>query len=357
MKALKEMPQNRYHLILKGDAKDKLRDLPNDSVDCIVTSPPYFRQRNYDEATTVWDGNIDCIHRINENNDYCMRCGGKRQQLGDEDDFEFYILHLMQITKELKRILKPTGVLFWNMSDSYAGSGGANRAKLREGQLPYNGSGRQNGIENKSLMLLPERFAISMVNEDWILRNKIIWWKRSCLPTSATDRLTNRWEYVYFFTKSRQYYFNLNAIRKPYAESTIHGVSLKRGYNGQARKNYRDASAQNPSDVKRRIIKSIQKYGGANPGDIFDVQPEPHLFNHFAAYPYKLVETLLKAGCPVGGTVLDPFAGSGTTGIAAERLNLNSILVEISPKYIQLIKERMNWGNLLLGEDITWEEV
>ena len=717
--------------IINGNALDELKKLPDESIDCVVTSPPYYGLRSYKDAETIWGGNPICEHEWieykasllheNRNNtvgtqeqvhnatgttfikkydsliaNICSKCGAWKGQLGLEPTYQMYLEHLLMITAELKRVLKKTGTLFWNMGDSYASEGGPSRhrgysdpkwAKARNGSFDEPTSYPQ-GIKPKSLMMLPERFAIGMIDQGWILRNKIIWykclggnvpvyaksgdkvirtiikdlaklpvehlylptpqgWRRilriekqpkselltihlrngfrievtpehrflvngsfieasklrngdkldhanlpdevgtplgtyengwcvglwlaegnyemegksarfslnvkendlsgklkvwsekyagryrehnygnskavvisgevpyaiikhytskagakhkrlsgsafsennkflegvldgflagdgyydakndryrfylttnrdliedlrvicnrlgffmrtrlkkatannkeyrayqieirkrrtghfnqkddfeilkiektkgysyeieietphvfilpdgtlthnsNGMPSSVRDRYSNKWEYIFFFVKSKKYFFDLDAVRKPLKESSIKRIRqnvleqfntgkvhdfpddnmniqnilihMKQKYEGdRSRSNIkhdlavnRKGSYDDPLHTKPYNLK------GANPGDVLDIPTRPHKFAHFAVYPETLIEPLIKAGCPENGTVLDPFAGSGTTGVVAQRLKRNAILIEISSEYINIINERI----------------
>ena len=176
-----------------------LKQLPDNSIDCIITSPPYYGLRSYKGTETDWNGWFG--------------------QLGLEPTYQMYIEHLLMVTAELKRVLKPSGILFWNMGDSYAGKMGK-RQGWNDNKISYtreealeNGTtfylnANYGNIQNKSLMMIPERFAIAMIDQGWILRNKIIWYKPNGLPSSVKDRLTNKWEYVFFFVKSKKYFLD-----------------------------------------------------------------------------------------------------------------------------------------------------
>ena len=245
------------NILINKNVIDGLKEIPDESVDCIITSPPYYGLRSYKGADTIWGGNSECEHEwvigdhkyrsggvesANTGNDKksashldyysntCSICGAWKGQLGLEPTHLMYIEHLMLVTKELNRVLKKTGTLFWNMGDSYAGNMGS-RAGWQDSK--YSGT-REEGINNgvslflkadygniqtKSLMMMPERFAMAMIDDGWILRNKIVWYKSNGMPSSVKDRFSNKWEYVFFFTKSKRYYFDLDSIRNPLLES------------------------------------------------------------------------------------------------------------------------------------------
>jgi len=397
-----------------------LKQIPDNSVDCIITSPPYYGLRSYKGADTIWGGDPNCEHDFeirehhtqgqsdkattespikglekNWKEGFCSKCGAWKGQLGLEPTYQMYIDHLLTVTAELKRILKPSGTLFWNMGDSYAGKMGK-RQGWNDNKISYTREeALENGttfylnadygnIQNKSLMMIPERFAIAMIDQGWILRNKIIWFKRNGIPTSTKDRLANKWEYIFFFVKSKKYFFNLDTIRKPLADPDrmLRGVSGKRYSQSEAI----EAFFGNPHhginkprpNVKHNMNLNIENYlsKGANPGDVintpairykswysnpghkfthereydpnadgsdfWDIPTKPHTFAHFAVFPETLVEPLIKAGCPQNGVVLDPFAGSGTTLLVALNHGLDAIGIEISKEYIPIIETRTN---------------
>ena len=420
--------------LMNGNVLDMLKKIPDESVDCVVTSPPYYGLRSYKGADTIWGGDSECEHEwvigdhkyrsggvesANTGNDKksashldyysntCSKCGAWKGQLGLEPTYQMYIEHLMLVTKELKRVLKKTGTLFWNMGDSYAGNMGS-RAGWQDSK--YSGT-REEGINNgvslflkadygniqtKSLMMMPERFAMAMIDDGWILRNKIVWFKRNGIPSSVKDRLSNKWEYVFFFTKSKRYYFDLDSIRNPLLESPANRTSHKNIAKLNMEKKITEYSGiySNITSEESEIYgspraRNMRKFAsekqdnqnGANPGDVnfdetayysfndpniqiafidflererpellmpvlLDIPTRPHKFAHFAVFPETLVMPLIKAGCPVGGTVLDPFAGSGTTGVIAEILGRNSILIDISSEYVDIINERFKPENL-----------
>ena len=579
--------------IRNGNVIDELRKIPSESVDCVVSSPPYYSLRDYSgvamysdadidkvkviaisdlqehrdrvsdsqkgryyltepvfndkekkwfinlkyDVSEIWGENLECEHewieyarrgqsggknsdklnikKSNEQNfqifedqkqNVCSKFGAWKGQLGLEPTYQMYIDHMMLVMKELKRILKKTGTLFWNMGDSYSGSGGAggdyNPGGIREGQPKYKQG--KSEIPSKSLMMIPERLAMAMIDDGWILRNKLCWFKKNAMPTSVLDRFSNKWEYVFFFTKSQKYYFDLDSIRKPLAESSIKRISQENISNQfKSGKSAEFAETDPVNNIPKIMNNMHQKYqqegaykgshsgyfnedgslrvnqNGANPGDviepeavdeginskngshynpnganprgmnhdeilydlfmdldiqdafvdylemerpellmpsILDIPTMPHSFAHFAVFPETLVDPLITAGCPSEvcvkcgkpklpfftdtgryydhgtgeyaeyhtketnrkivdvtgvsdssvfntdlikervikwlpscncnagfepGTVLDPFAGSGTVGVVAKKQGKNAILIEVSPEYVEIIKKRL----------------
>jgi site-specific DNA-methyltransferase (adenine-specific) len=305
--------------IYTGDALEVLQTLPDNSIDCVITSPPYWGLRDYNVAG----------------------------QLGQEDTPEAYIRALLVIFNEVRRVLKPGGTCFVNLGDTYAG-GGAGTTKnadisdyIRKSKQSYilpNGAAKsaifRGTDKNKSLLMTPYRFAWQMIEAGWLLRNIIVWHKPNQMPSSAKDRFTVDFEPVFFFTKKQQYYFvqQLEPYTKPLNRWTgdnliARGQSLWAAGTGQ--KVYRNRNMRpNPNGRNMRTVWSIKTV--------------PFKGAHFAAYPEKLVERLLLAGCPPGGVVLDPFMGAGTTAIVAKRLSRNYVGIEMNPEYVTMANARLS---------------
>lgn len=375
------------------DALGGLRQLPNECIDCVAGSPPYWGLRDYGGATTtIWDGDPNCDHDFRESvirsrsklgsggkafatgdrmgaGSYvttsmsCTKCGAWRGQLGMEPDVDLYVKHLADIFDEVKRVLKPTGTVWINIGDSYGGSSGTVRyAAKRKGDssiLPSNlnhlpAMGHVRGRWDKCLMAVPERFMLEMLNRGWILRNKVIWHKPNPLPCSVKDRLANTWEFLFFFVKSKKYHFDLDAIRIPHKTKPRYPVfkPAKRrkapGLKGN-RLPPRDAEVgayhlrgKNPGDVTScdsggDFLKIATKPGFKLPG--------ASAGTHFAVFPDTLIERPIQSGCPPppeAGIVLDPFMGSGTTAIVARRLGRHFLGLEMNPDYVRLAEHRLD---------------
>lgn len=292
-----------------GDALEVLKTFPNESIDCVVTSPPYWALRDY----------------------------GADGQLGLEPTFDEYIKKLCDIFDEVKRVLKSTGTCFVNIGDTYS--------SVRYGNDPGT-SGRRNRTETpimkkeielaeKSLCQIPSRFAIEMTNRGWILRNEIIWHKPNSMPSSAKDRFTVDFEKMFFFVKNQKYYFDTQyepwtGLRK----SDIERAKAKhQGYQGK------NADGKQSQGIKGQPVGDPEK--GRIKRTVWSISTQAFNDTHFAVFPELLVKTPVLAGSPTGGVVLDPFAGSGTTLYVARLLDRKYVGIDINPKYLEIINRRV----------------
>jgi DNA modification methylase len=285
--------------IITGDAATVLKTLPDNYVDCIITSPPYYGLRDY----------------------------GNNNQIGLESTLDEYLNKLLEVTLECKRILKPSGTLWWNHGDSYGGScmtGGDSKKEISERMRRTKVNTR---VSQKSLAMTPYRLALHMVDEQgWILRNQIIWHKPNCMPSSVKDRFTVDYEPVFFFTKNKKYYFKQlfdvvgEETKKRYKYEFFAGKDAKLGHT-----------------VGRKILNSK----GRNKRCVWAITTKPFKESHFATFPEGLVLLLIEAGCPEGGIVLDPFAGAGTTLLVAKKMGRQYIGIELNPEYIDMAQKRL----------------
>ena len=325
------LPRNQ---ILVGDALDRVRELPDTSVDCVVTSPPYFRLRNYDHDN----------------------------QLGLEAHVDEWVAGLRTLLTEVRRVLVPTGTVWLNLGDSYS-------------TKPAEGAGR------KSLLLGPERLALLLVKEGWLVRNKIVWAKTNTIPTSVADRLATKHEFIYVLARSPTYFFDLDSIREPHVSRPPKRRASTRP---TSRKQDRPAWLGPNSDGDRGLA-ALHAAGllghplGKNPGDVWRLAVSGYRGPHFATFPVSLARRMVEAGCPerrcgqcraaykrpvrrLGavatrlalramcdcdaasepGLVLDPFIGSGTTAIAAEALGRDWLGIELNPDYVVLASDRID---------------
>lgn len=355
--------------------------LQDKSVNCIITSPPYWSLRKYDIPDLIWDGeNVtpsilrgeECKHewgnrikgknykpgktatvgstlsceKWNPNNQgqFCLHCSAWRGQLGLEPTIDLYLKHLMQIMDECKRVLRDDGTMFVNLGDSYSGSGCGTNDYRTEASKSIQGIGKNinlyktggiaqkiKDIPSKSLCLIPYRFAIEMVNRGWILRNIIIWHKPNCMPASVKDRFTVDFEPVFFFVKNRKYWFE-----QQYESQTEYTTG---GFLNKATSKYGKAGLTSLVDAKINPR-------GRNRRCVWIIPTQPYPEFHFATFPEALVEFMIRAGCPKGGIVLDPLCGSGTTIRVAEKLNRVGIGYDLAydnleDKRMRLIQKEM----------------
>jgi DNA modification methylase len=350
-----------------GHALTELVALPSESVDCIMTSPPYWGLRTYKTEPQIW-GENHCEHdfslsapprRQRKESDivnldskqatvggsnydanggqFCPKCNAWRGELGLEPTIELYISHLILIFNEVKRVLKKTGTCWVNIDDSYnsgtAFNHGCPGSKSAYGEWDgYWAKHRQiaSTVPAKSLCLIPSRFVLAMVEHGWILRNDIVWYKPNPMPESVKDRFTTSWEHLFFFVKSKRYWFEQQF--EPITEATI----IRNLYPHSGGGPYQINRPREPGEFGDTEL-------GRNKRDIWEINTQPCPFPgvHFATFPEKLCETPILAGCPQDGVVLDPFAGSGATGAVAKRLGRKYIGIELSEAYCKLHVKRL----------------
>ena len=302
-----------------GDARTVLSGMPDQSANCIVTSPPYWGKRDY-------------------------RVAG---QYGHEDTPQAYVDTLRETFAEAHRVLADDGTCWLNLGDSYsASSGGATGLHAYLG--PHITTHRVPGLPAKNLLGLPWRVAFALQDDGWILRNAVIWHKPNAMPESVRDRLSCRHELVFLFVKQAAYWFDLDPIREPHTASTRRAISRSR-----TRPPARPDTCTRPSKYRPGTpeVTTARRYGdrrhsrghpnGRNPGDVWSIPTRPYKGPHFAAYPIDLPRRCIAAGCKPGGTVLDPFAGSGTTGLAAIQLGRRFTGIDLSPGFARLAAERL----------------
>jgi site-specific DNA-methyltransferase (adenine-specific) len=326
--------------IVQGNVLNVLKQMPEKSINMVVTSPPYWGLRNYNTNPQIWDGSENCehewkseiirkrtdgdkpgksskiaSHRPNDTvnrpdiiNTYCTKCGAWKGELGNESSYELYIKHLIQIFNEVKRVLTDDGTCWVNLGDSYVRNNCHN-------------------IKDKSLIGIPDRFKIGMIDNEWICRNDIIWHKPNAMPESVRDRFTDDYERIFFFTKNKKYYFEQQ--KEPVCDS----YNGKRG-SGKTRKKLQSAMCGDTNDV-------VKIYQDRNKRCVWSINTQSFKEAHFAVYPEQLIETPIKAGCPENGIVMDIFMGSGTTGLVSRRLNRNYIGIELNPEYIEIAEKRI----------------
>ena len=348
--------------ILQGDCRDVLKTLPDESVHCVVTSPPYWGLRDY----------------------------GVDGQIGMEDTPEAFVGALVQVFHEVRRVLRDDGTLWLNMGDSYAtgrggtampaetlagGIGGKGDDAAHRGRLaqvpngknpnapiatyqPHRNAGAI-GLKHKDLVGVPWRLAFALQADGWYLRQDIIWSKPNPMPESVRDRCTKAHEYLFMLAKSERYYYDQDAIKEPaimaLATPDANGSTINGGAYGRHVLAEAIPEKQRRTDKQRghsrrhagfndrwdAMEKSEQCGGMRNKRSVWEVATKPYAEAHFATFPPDLIEPCIQAGCPEGGTVLDPFGGAGTTGLVADRHKRNAILIELNPEYAEMARKRI----------------
>lgn len=321
--------------IICGDALSELKKLPDKSIQCCVTSPPYFGLRDYKV-----DG-----------------------QIGNEFTPAEYVNNLVAIFHEVRRVLAHDGTLWLNLGDSYANDGkwgghtGGKHAKVLHNS-PIGRNKRYTGLKPKDLIGIPWRVAFALQADGWYLRSDIIWHKPNPMPESAKDRPTKSHEYIFLLSKSKNYYYDADTIAEPSGS-----------WNGSKFDDVRDltvrpTTGRGPRNIVGNMsergvtrtteglnLKSSEEKTGPtkNKRDVWTVATDQFSDSHFATFPKKLITPCVLAGCPVGGTVLDPFAGSGTTGEVCLENRRKAVLIELNPEYIKLIEKRCDATQVLLA--------
>ncbi|AXB43671.1 DNA-methyltransferase [Amycolatopsis albispora] len=371
------MPQPYFHnhgiTLYTGDATTVMARLPERSVDCVVTSPPYWGLRDY--GTGRWTGgDPTCAHQVpaqrHLNRQRCHRCGARRedQQHGLEPTPQDYIDRLLAVFSELARVLADTGTVWLNLGDSYSAEPPGKAAEpMRASTLSGRGAAaplresvrradvrRTRSLPRKNLVGMPWRVAFALQADGWILRNAIVWHKPNAMPESVRDRLSNRYEMVFLLTTQQRYFFNLDAIREPLARPEALGEGIviggqnkgrdggigaterRRGRSIYGKYDHAEPFASRPHGQAMRPTGTRHTTGhphGKNPGDVWSIATRPLREAHFAAFPIDLPHRCITASCPDGGTVLDPFSGAATTGIAARQLGRSYIGIDLNPEF------------------------
>lgn len=293
--------------IIIGDVRDKLAELADESVHCVVTSPPYFGLRDY----------------------------GVEGQIGLEATPEDYTTALVEVFREVRRVLRDDGTLWLNLGDSYNAHPGQRKTTDRVGKKQETNAGSNTtgsrcapDLKPKDLLGIPWRVAFALQADGWWLRSDIIWAKPNPMPESVTDRPTSAHEHVFLLAKSERYYFDADAAKEPPSENKPWGDS-----NGGSKQR---ALGHN---LGGRL--GIPAGFGRNIRNVWTISTAAYSEAHFATFPPALVEPCIKAGSPIGGTVLDPFLGAGTTALVADQLGRNCIGIELNPAYAELARQRI----------------
>lgn len=410
--------------ILEGDCRDVLRTLSDESVHCIVTSPPYFGLRDYDIQPQIWGGDEACEHEWSAivrtgggkqnssgkrwqhtsggvsghgaaSTNTCASCGAWKGCLGLEPTPDLFVEHMVAVFRECHRVLREDGTLWLNIGDSYATNGGPGWQGKTGQRSDRRFTGTRNtvamreqartayaGHKPKDLIGVPWMLAFALRADGWFLRQDIIWAKPNPMPESVTDRCTKAHEYLFLLSKSSRYFYDGVAISEEaiygneavYADDTpgLHsgeshegsGKTTRRfakgvagwgtGRNSAVEHNVtgRETHAQLVKAENRTVeVGAIVK---RNKRSVWNVPTAPFKEAHFATFPPKLIEPCVLAGSPRGGVVLDPFGGAGTTGLVADRLQRDAILIELNPGYAAMARRRIEGDSpLFTGRAVT----
>ena len=377
------MPNAR---ILIGDARKRLAEIPDGSVRCVVTSPPYFGLRDYGTADYE-GGDPTCEHTISAvdadrlavftervtrgDRTTCLKCGATRvdSQIGLEQTPDAYVSEMVGLFREVWRVLADDGTLWLNIGDSYAGGGGGNYNKTgvsqAGGQHITNVRNRPEWLENagmkpKDLMGIPWRLAFALQADGWYLRSDIIWAKPNPMPESVRDRPTKSHEYVFLLSKSAKYYYDHEAVKEPLADSSWgraeRAKSAKEKYGSPARPDSKqvidgiDQSHAYAGLATGRSNGYDTETGKRNRRSVWTITTKPFRGAHFAVMPEALVEPCVLAGSQEGDTVLDPFTGSGTVAVVSLRFGRHFIGTELNPEYGEIAYNRITGDQPLMNQ-------
>ena len=416
-------------MIRIGHVVDHLRGMPEHSVQCAVTSPPYYGLRDYGLASVIWapvqfapmagmpempfpaHANLgrfpDCRHEWDDwkeshdvretvtkdhqkhhHGQFCRKCGAWRGCLGLDPDPNLYIGHLVQVFREVRRVLRKDGTLWLNLGDSYANGG--RKTRDADNKLAARGMNSRSddptGIKPKDLMGTPWRAAFALQADGWWLRSDIVWEKPNAMPESVTDRPTRSHEMIFLLTPSNRYFYDHIALKTPASESSVARVRQKNFANQTGGDKDYGKTGVNTNRSIRKTLENFAKNPMRNKRDVWTVSTRPYKGAHFAVFPPDLVEPMIRAGTseagacphcrkpwtriterktewepgcacqkhdplpganpvpgasPVPCVVLDPFGGSGTTAMVAQRLGRQWEIIEANPHYAPLAEERL----------------
>jgi len=338
----------QVNIIYNENCLTGLKKMPDNSVDCCITSPPYFGLRDY----------------------------GTDEQMGLEATPELFIEKLTEVFTEVRRVLKTEGTLWLNLGDSYSGSGKGIGDTTGDKWKQATNKGSRNGkflkintgLKPKDLIGIPWMAAFALRSSGWYLRQDIIWHKPNPMPESVTDRCTKSHEYVFLLSKSAKYYYDHEAIKQPMAANSINRLSQNvdgqegsdrvpgktNGKMKAVRANGIVRDRMLDYDSKEKTLRGNNNRGQyqkesdiplpdalANKRSVWTVTTKPFSGAHFATFPQDLIVDMIKAGCPEGGIILDPFMGAGTTAVVARKLNRNFIGYELNPEYLKIAETRL----------------
>lgn len=326
--------------IFVGDCREVLRTLPDESIHCCVTSPPYFGLRDY----------------------------GVDGQIGLEPSVGTYVEEMVSVAREIHRVLRPDGTFWLNLGDSYSrsGKGGSPgtskniKQKTNVGSLSTRGRVQNTRLVAKQLFGVPWRVALALQDDGWLLRQDIVWHKPNPMPESVRDRCTRAHEFIFMFSKNAKYYYDSEAIMEPrsqgeqrptfrggaYCNNSTHDNSNggKSTVVGNVRVDKQRGHSRRHAGFNDRwdaMGRDEQCFGSRNKRDVWTVATSGFSGAHFATFPAALIKPCVLAGCPAGGVVLDPFFGAGTTGVVAKQNGRSAIGIELNPTYAEMARARI----------------
>jgi len=322
--------------IIQGDSLEVLKTLPDESIDCCITSPPYWGLRDY----------------------------GVDGQIGLEKTPEKYVSKMVEIFREIRRVLKKEGTVWLNLGDSYWGGGfgtspGGNEdfAQRYPKQASNMGTAdhetrkklgalkkHHSIIKPKDLVGIPWRVALALQFDGWWLRQDIIWAKPNPMPESVTDRCTKSHEYIFLLAKSKKYYYDNEAIKEDSVDLESY---VGRRFRNATKIALLKGRPGTPNTLEKSGGQFDKKYEKHNKRSVWTITTKPYKEAHFATFPEDLIVPMVKAGCPKDGIILDPFMGSGTTALVAKKLARNYLGIELNPEYIKIANERLRQDILL----------
>jgi DNA modification methylase len=310
--------------ILQGDCIESLKKLEDQSINTCITSPPYWGLRNYND---------------------------EEKQLGMEDTPEEFTENLVKVFREVKRVLRDDGTVWLNLGDSYSSGGRTtttNQSLRGDKEYGVTRPKPSKGIKPKDLIGIPWRVAFALQADGWYLRQDIIWHKPNPMPESVRDRCTKAHEYIFLLSKNVKYYYDHEAIKED-AKSAGKKVTSAKGWDISKGKGGHGSFHK---DGRSKEFYEFIQNPKRNKRSVWTITTKPFKGAHFATFPKDLIEPCVLAGCPEGGTVLDPFGGSGTTGIVAAQHNRNAVLLELNQEYIDLANVRINNELGMFGQGV-----
>ena len=346
--------------IIVGDCREEMAKLSEQSVQCVVTSPPYWGQRDYGTANFIGGNDPECDHAESElrrginlaNSSYstrggakkianagyvpyktvCQKCGATRTDngIGLEPDVHEWIDSMVEVFRGVWRVLRDDGTVWLNLGDKYNGSGGGGQSEEKRSKnwQPSYKKSNEKWLKQKDLIGLPWRLAFALQDDGWYLRRDIIWHKPNPMPESATDRPSTAHEYIFLLTKQPHYFYDSDAVKNP----------VKQDW---GTRNRTDGKYHNEGSGLTPHSGLEKSYTTGNMRSVWKIATQPFGGAHYATYPEKLVEPCIKAGSREGDTVLDPFSGAGTTGLVAMRLGRSYTGIELNPEYAAMSRKRI----------------